>query len=76
MTSAPDSADAHALMAAAVARLVADAKVRGQVLRTAEAARRIAAEAPVTGLPVREIAQEVARQAVTAGVAIQFTSLE
>lgn len=57
----------------AVARAVEFAKSEGVILRTGEAARRIRSELPECGVPSRQIADLLARKAISAGVPIQFT---
>ncbi len=57
----------------AVARLVELARSEGIVLRTGEAAKQIRSENPECKLAGRQIAELVARKAISAGVPIQFT---
>lgn len=60
--------------ASAVEKLIKDAKTVGDVVRTGESAKRLSSEHPDCGVSRREIAEIVARQAVAAGVPIQFTN--
>ena len=57
----------------AVVKEVELAKAGGLVLRTGDTARRIRAVHGMVQLPVRQIADMVARVAIAAGVPIQFT---
>ena len=57
----------------AVAEAVDEAKAGGSILQIGEAAKQIRARYPDCQLPAREIADIVAKQAIAAGVAIQFT---
>ena len=60
----------------AVARAVEFARSQGTVLRTGEAAKRIRSELPDCDLASRQIADLLARKAISAGVPIQFTDPE
>ncbi len=57
----------------AVARAVELARSNGLIVRTGEAAKQIRSELPDCGLASRQIAEFVARKAISAGVPIQFT---
>ena len=63
-----------ASMQRAVEQVILAAKDAGGILRTGETARRLFSESPDSGLSPRDIAELVVRQAVAAGVPIQFTS--
>ena len=60
----------------AVARAVERARESGCVLRTGEAAHKLRSENPDCNLALRQIAEIVARKAISAGVSVQFTSPE
>ena len=64
---------ASGAVATAIERLVAEAKARGGVLRTGDCGRRLASEHPDCGMSRKALGDAVARQAIAAGVAIQFT---
>jgi hypothetical protein len=65
-----------AALVAAVERLVMETKSGLGVIRTGEAAKRLFAEHGDSGMSCRQIGEIVARTAIAAGVAIQFTSAE
>ena len=58
---------------AAVARAVEFAEAEGRILRTGETARQIRSANPDCGLTGGQIAEYLARKAISAGVPIQFT---
>ncbi len=60
----------------AVARAVERARESGCVLQTGKAAHKLRSENPDCNLALRQIAEIVARKAISAGVPVQFTNPE